>query len=328
MMKKRSFWLVALALAMLLTCTACGKKKASDADAAPDTKQEQTVESNTGDAAKSEDKQNAAKNEDKTDGTKTDAKTDAKTNTTDTKTDAANADQTAADEAKKLEEQKRLEEEKKKQEEEKKKQEGLKKQEEEQKKQEEEKKQEDSKKQPEQVIDPDTGKDKYETDPVPDGKPTPSEPQDTTVDKTTKYTCTISISCGTILANWDAWDEWDEETAAAKKPLVPSDGVILPSTTVTFSEGESVYDVLQRVCRENGIHMESSWTPMYNSAYVEGINNLYEFDVSQGSGWMYRVNGWFPNYGCSRYALQNGDVVEWLYTCDLGNDVGGGYAAG
>ena len=104
--------------------------------------------------------------------------------------------------------------------------------------------------------------------------------------------------------------------------------MILPSTTVTFSEGESVYDVLQRVCRENGIHMESSWTPMYNSAYVEGINNLYEFDVSQGSGWMYRVNGWFPNYGCSRYALQNGDVVEWLYTCDLGNDVGGGYAAG
>ena len=141
-------------------------------------------------------------------------------------------------------------------------------------------------------------------------------------------TCTISISCGTILANWDAWDEWDADTAAAKKPLVPSDGVILPSTTVTFSEGESVYDVLQRVCRENGIHMEASWTPMYNSAYVEGINNLYEFDVSQGSGWMYRVNGWFPNYGCSRYALQNGDVVEWLYTCDLGNDVGGGYAAG
>ncbi len=309
MMKKRSFWLVALALAMLLTCTACGKKKAADADAAPDTRQEQTVDSKTGDAAKSEDKQDAAKNEDNTGGTKTDAKTDAKANTADTKTDAANTDQTAADEAKKLEEQKRLEEEKKKQEEEK-------------------KKQEDSKKQPEQVIDPDTGKDKYETDPVPDGKPTPSEPQDTTVDKTTTYTCTISISCGTILANWDAWDEWDEETAAAKKPLVPSDGVILPSTTVTFSEGESVYDVLQRVCRENGIHMESSWTPMYNSAYVEGINNLYEFDVSQGSGWMYRVNGWFPNYGCSRYALQNGDVVEWLYTCDLGNDVGGGYAAG
>ena len=95
-----------------------------------------------------------------------------------------------------------------------------------------------------------------------------------------------------------------------------------------FSEGESVFDVLQRVCRDNAIHMESNWTPMYNSAYVEGINNLYGFDVGSLSGWMYSVNGWFPNYGCSRYALQNGDVVNWVYTCDLGYDVGGGYSTG
>ena len=164
-------------------------------------------------------------------------------------------------------------------------------------------------------------KDQYMTDPVPEGKPTPVEPEDTTVDSSTSYTCTFSISCATILNNWDKCDE-------SKKPLVPADGVILPSTTVTFNEGESVFDVLQRICRENRIHMESSWTPMYNSAYVEGIHNLYEFDVGSLSGWMYSVNGWFPNYGCSRYALQNGDVVNWVYTCDLGYDVGGGYSTG
>ena len=33
-------------------------------------------------------------------------------------------------------------------------------------------------------------------------------------------------------------------------------------------------------------------------------------------------------YGCSRYRLQDGDVVEWKYTCDLGNDIGGGEAVG
>ena len=38
---------------------------------------------------------------------------------------------------------------------------------------------------------------------------------------------------------------------------------------------------------------------------------------------MYKVNGVFPNYGCSKYTLKNGDVVEWVYTCDLGRDVGG-----
>lgn len=158
---------------------------------------------------------------------------------------------------------------------------------------------------------------------TPSDTDTPSaEPEDAEVDTSTKYTCTISITCKTILDNMDKVKE-------SKKGIVPSDGIILDTTTVTFSEGESVFDVLQRTCRERGIHMESSWTPIYNSAYVEGIANLYEFDVGSQSGWMYKVNGWFPNYGCSRYALQQGDEICWMYTCvGLGEDIGGGYAAG
>ena len=39
---------------------------------------------------------------------------------------------------------------------------------------------------------------------------------------------------------------------------------------------------------------------------------------------MYRVNGTFPNKGCSAVAAAPGDQVEWVYTCDLGWDVGGG----
>ncbi len=45
---------------------------------------------------------------------------------------------------------------------------------------------------------------------------------------------------------------------------------------------------------------------MYNSYYVEGIGNLYEFDCGSESGWMCKVNGWFPNYGCSSYTLSDG----------------------
>lgn len=156
--------------------------------------------------------------------------------------------------------------------------------------------------------------DRYKTDPVPEGKPQPVEPQNVQVTDTA-YTCTLSISCDTILDNMDLVEE-------QKKPLVPADGWLLPETTVTFYQGESVFDVLLRVCKENKLHMEYMDTPMYNSAYIEGIGNLYEFDVGPLSGWMYHVNGWFPNYGCSRYALQDGDVVCWVYTCDLGADVG------
>ena len=165
------------------------------------------------------------------------------------------------------------------------------------------------------------GKDKYLTDPIPEGKPKPVEPENQDVNKGKAYTCTFSIECSSILNNLS-------QLEPDKLEMLPSGGVILAKTTVTFYEGESVFDVLQRICKEKGIHMEASWTPMYNSAYIEGIHNLYEFDCGVLSGWMYRVNGWYPNYGCSRYQLKDGDTVEWRYTCDLGNDIGGGYAAG
>ena len=131
---------------------------------------------------------------------------------------------------------------------------------------------------------------------------------------------TQAPDCAAILENLDRLN-------AEKADLIPADGVLLAPTAVEFTEGESVFDVLKRVCRENKIHMEFSETPVYQSAYIEGIGNLYEFDCGEGSGWMYRVNGEFPNYGCSRYTLADGDTVEWVYTCDFGADVGGGLGA-
>ena len=170
------------------------------------------------------------------------------------------------------------------------------------------------------AIDPSTGKDKYQTDPVPDGKPVPVEPQDAVVTDQ-EFTCTISISCATINDNLDWLDP-------EKKELVPSDGWILKPTQVTFYEGESVFNILLRTCKQQKIQMEYENTPIYNSAYIEGINNLYEFDCGELSGWMYEVNDWFPNYGSSRYQLHDGDTVNWVYTCSLGVDVGGYYSTG
>lgn len=134
------------------------------------------------------------------------------------------------------------------------------------------------------------------------------------------YSCTISISCRTLADNLELLPE-------EKRSLVPEGGWLLEPTTVTFYEGESVFNVLSRVCKEEKIHLEFSTTPVYNSAYIEGIGNIYEFDAGSLSGWMYQVGGWFPNYGCSRYQLSGGDEIAWVYTCDLGEDVGGSDAA-
>lgn len=132
--------------------------------------------------------------------------------------------------------------------------------------------------------------------------------------------CTLSISCAAALAHLDALGE--------KAELVPADGVLRAASAVEFTEGESVFALLRRVCRAEKIHMEFSEAPLYGSAYIEGIGNLYEFDCGEGSGWMYRVNGAFPRVGCSQYTLRAGDVVEWVYTCDFGTDVGGGEVSG
>lgn len=145
--------------------------------------------------------------------------------------------------------------------------------------------------------------------PAPTAMPEAAEPP-------AELTCTLSVSCSTILDNLDKLNP-------EKRDLVPPGGVIYAERRVTFNEGESVFNLLRREMRKNGIHMEFVNTPMYQSAYIEGIANLYEFDCGELSGWMYRVNGEFPNFGCSRYILKDGDRVEWVYTCDLGKDVGG-----
>ena len=150
----------------------------------------------------------------------------------------------------------------------------------------------------------------------PDKKPDDDSPNKE--ESVTSHTCTIEIRCDTILDNMD-------ELATGKDSYVPADGTILAATTVSFTDGETVFDVLKRACEQNGIQLEYSYTPLYESYYVEGIHHLYEFDCGSESGWMFKVNGWFPNYGCSAYTLSQGDSIVWCYTCHgLGADVGGG----
>ena len=135
----------------------------------------------------------------------------------------------------------------------------------------------------------------------------------------------LSIRCDTVLENTENLDP-----ALRREELLPEDGVILAETEYVLREGDTVYGLLDRVARYNRIQLEYKGTDEspFGSVYIEGIHYLYEYSCGPLSGWVYKVNGVFPNCGCSEYELQDGDVVEWVYTCDLGNDVGGGYAAG
>ncbi len=144
-------------------------------------------------------------------------------------------------------------------------------------------------------------------------------------------TCTIEIECKTILNNLG-------NLRPEKKAFLPKDGYILKETTVSVAEGSTVFDVLRLVCKQNTcpekctycrksrIQLEYVYTPGYDSEYIRGIHHLYEKDCGTQSGWMYSVNGVFPNYGVNKYTVKNGDDIKIRYTCNgFGEDLGASF---
>ena len=114
---------------------------------------------------------------------------------------------------------------------------------------------------------------------------------------------TISIHCDTLVGKFQS-------------EYIPENGIILDVTEIPIAEGDTVYKVLTETVQANHIQMEHK-----ENGYIAGINYLYELQYGDLSGWMYRVNGEFPSVGCNEYLLHDGDSIEWLYTCNIGNDL-------
>lgn len=129
-----------------------------------------------------------------------------------------------------------------------------------------------------------------------------------------KKTVTIAIDCITAINN-----EINKKNGFTHLPM---DGKILQAIEVELKEGDTVFDILVKATRQNGVQME--YTGIGSTIYIEGIDNLYEFDGGKDSGWMYSVNDLYPNYGCGIYKVKESDVIKWNYTCDLGRDLGAG----
>jgi len=84
----------------------------------------------------------------------------------------------------------------------------------------------------------------------------------------------------------------------------------------------TVFSILKDLSQQCKIPVESKAAVVGNekTVYISAIGNIREFDAGELSGWIYRVNGVIPSVGCGDYILKDGDVVEWLYSLELGND--------
>lgn len=88
-----------------------------------------------------------------------------------------------------------------------------------------------------------------------------------------------------------------------------------------LKSGTTVFDVLKQVLNNNG------FTYHAKGSYVSSVTDakgkcLTEFDQGEGSGWMYKVNGTFPDKMMNGYYLSGGEVIEFVYTADWKKEPG------
>lgn len=135
-------------------------------------------------------------------------------------------------------------------------------------------------------------------------KPSPAQTAAPTT-KQTEPAVYLEIQCKRIMNQQSLWKEGIEE-------IIPKSGVFY-SGSCSYHQGDTVYDILKRVCGEQELALDSSYTPLYGSYYIRGIGNLYEFDCGSESGWKYSVNGVMPGVGSSQYTVTDQDRIVFFY---------------
>ncbi len=127
---------------------------------------------------------------------------------------------------------------------------------------------------------------------------------------------TLTISAENASYNRDMLSE-----SASSTDIVPEDGIILDSFTFDIYEDESCYEAIKRVLQDLKMQVEFVGDQESVSAYVKGLNNLYEKDAGDQSGWFYSVNNILPSVGMNHYYLKDGDSARIDYSLNYGEDL-------
>ena len=96
---------------------------------------------------------------------------------------------------------------------------------------------------------------------------------------------------------------------------------IRPTIVYDQPEGTTAMDVFRQVLAANGYTYEAK------GSYVQAVirpdgTRVAEFSKGQNSGWLFRVNGDFPDVAMDACQLQDGDVIEVLFTADYTQEPG------
>lgn len=132
----------------------------------------------------------------------------------------------------------------------------------------------------------------------------------TTTTRPQQVTVTLSVECHNAI-----------KAGSPEAMAIAPDGMILAPTPITVPNGATAYDVMQK----SGLVINAAWNPTLRTYYIKGIQGLGEKAVGRTSGWLYKINGTFPNVGLSLYEVQPGDVISFHYTVRQGDVPGSGF---
>lgn len=96
---------------------------------------------------------------------------------------------------------------------------------------------------------------------------------------------------------------------------------IAPSVIGDLPEGTTAMDVFRQVLTANGYSYEAK------GSYVQAVikpdgTKVAEFSKGPNSGWVFRVNGEFPDVAMQDCRLSDGDVIEVFFTADYMDEPG------
>lgn len=93
------------------------------------------------------------------------------------------------------------------------------------------------------------------------------------------------------------------------------DSTWISESNISMDQGSGVADLIRKVFENNGVSCVG-----IDEGYIRSITyngtTLGEFDKGPNSGWMYKVNGEYPEVGINSYTLSEGDNVEFVYVED------------
>ena len=105
-------------------------------------------------------------------------------------------------------------------------------------------------------------------------------------------------------------------TDPALAEYIPEDGIALARLKYIAKEGDSVLQILEKICKNNNIEVKKT-----EDGLIEAIGYLKNGDCGEGSCWAYTVDGKLMSDNPADCKVKGGEDIVWTFALNGGSDI-------